>query len=151
MSGINTRRVLTGGLLAGLVFNIGESILNAGILADTMQEMTQRHNLAEMTGGVIGLFVVLGFLLSILIVWLYAAVRPRLGAGPRTASIVGAAVWFPAYAMPVVGWVAIGMISAGLGVFVAAWGLVEIVLASLAGAWLYREPVPEEAPAMPAF
>lgn len=42
-----------------------------------------------------------------------------------------------------VGWVMIGMISAGVGVVVAVWGLVEIGLASLAGAWLYREPVTE--------
>lgn len=146
MSGINMGRVLTGGLLAGLVFNIGETILNAGLLADTMQEMSQRHNLAEMTGGVIALFVVLGFLLGILLVWFYAAVRPRLGAGARTASIIGAAIWFPAYGVPVLGYVVMGMISAGLGVFIAAWGLVELVLSAIAGAWLYREPAEQPAP-----
>lgn len=152
MSGINTGRVLLGGLLAGLVFNIGESILNAGLLADTMQEMTQRHNLNELTGAHIGVFVLLGFLFGILMVWVYAAVRPRLGAGPKTAAIVGAVLWFPAYAIPVVGWSFMGMISAGLATLLAAWGLVEIVLSTIAGAWLYKEkatePVQESMPAL---
>lgn len=149
MSGINMGRVLAGGLLAGLVFNIGESILNAGLLAGTMEEMVQVHALREPTGGHIALFILLGFLFGILMVWFYAAVRPRLGAGPKTAAIVGAALWFPAYVIPVVGWAVIGMISAGLGVLIALWGLVEIVLSAVAGAWLYKEPVGEAAAGTP--
>jgi hypothetical protein len=35
--------------------------------------------------------------------------------------------------------VALGVFSSQLMVFAAVWGLVEMILASLAGAWLYQE------------
>ena len=38
--------------------------------------------------------IVIDFLIGIFIIWLYAAIRPRYGAGPETAIITGLAVWF---------------------------------------------------------
>lgn len=139
MGRINTARVLAGGLLAGLVFNVGETILNAVVLAAPMREITEAHGLREPSGGDIGIFVVLGFLLGMLMVWLYAAVRPRLGPGPKTATIVGAALWFPGYFIPAIGWVIFGLSTMNLALIVIVWGLVEMILASVAGAWLYKE------------
>ena len=39
------------------------------------------------------MFLAWGFLVGIFAVWLYAAIRPRYGAGPKTALCAGAAVW----------------------------------------------------------
>ena len=39
------------------------------------------------------MFTVWGFLVGILAIWLYAAIRPRYGAGSKTALYAGAAVW----------------------------------------------------------
>src|ERR1022692_4260888 len=44
-------------------------------------------------------FNVWGFAAGIIAVWLYAAMRPRFGPGPRTAIRAGAAVWLLAHAM----------------------------------------------------
>jgi hypothetical protein len=38
-------------------------------------------------------FVLWGFLVGIFAVWLYAAIRPRYGDGPKTALCAGAVVW----------------------------------------------------------
>jgi len=131
--------VILGGLLAGLVFNIGETILNAGILEESMKPLTEAHNLNEPTGGDIGLFVLLGFVLGIVMVWLYAAVRPRLGPGPKTAAIVGLVIWFPGSLLPAVAWVVFGLSPMNLAALAAVWGLGELVLAALAGGWVYKE------------
>lgn len=139
MGGINTGRVILGGLLAGLVFNIGETILNMFVLAAPMQEAMQAHNIAQPGGAVIGVFVVLGFVIGIVLVWLYAAVRPRLGPGPKTAGIVGVVAWFLIYPGAIIGMVSMGLLPANLVVLALVWGLVELVLAALAGGWLYKE------------
>lgn len=46
MSGINIGRVVLGGLLAGLVLNIGESILNVPILGAQMDAAMESLGLA---------------------------------------------------------------------------------------------------------
>ena len=83
--------------------------------------------------------MVLGFILGIVMTWLYAAVRPRLGPGPKTAALIGVAVWFFAYVTATVGMVAMGMTSANMAAVILAWGLAELVLAALAGGWAYKE------------
>src|SRR3970282_1205263 len=94
MTGIRMGRVLAGGLVAGLIINIGEAILNIPLAGAQMEEALQARNLPPVGGGAIAYFVVMCFLLGILIVWTYAAVRPRLGAGPKTAVTVAVLAWF---------------------------------------------------------
>ena len=139
MSGINTTRVLIGGLVTGLVINIGETLLNAVVLADEMNAITARFNLPPMTGGTIAIFVVLCFMLGILTTWLYAAIRPRFGAGAKTAALAGAAVWFAAYLFPGIGYAAMGFFPSNITALALAWGLIEVLVASVAGAYFYKE------------
>jgi hypothetical protein len=139
MSGMNTTRVLIGGLVTGLVINIGETLLNAVVLADDMNAISARFNLPPMTGGTIAIFVVLCFLLGILTTWVYAAIRPRFGAGPKTAALAGTAVWFAAYLFPGVTNAAIGFFPSGITALALAWGLIEILVGSVAGAYFYKE------------
>jgi hypothetical protein len=79
------------------------------------------------------------FIVGILTVWLYAAIRPRYGPGPKTAIYAGLTVWFLAYLRSRLGLVALGVFSTGLMAFAVLWAFVEMILASLAGAWLYKE------------
>ena len=139
MSGINTGRVLLGGLLAGLVINIGEFILNMFVLGSRMEEFYERLNLEQPGGGAMAMFVVMGFVIGITTVWVYAAARPRLGAGPQAAVLAAIPIWIAGWLLPIIGYVAQGMATTGLGVLAGAWGLVELILASVAGAWLYTE------------
>jgi hypothetical protein len=146
--GMNMARVILGGLAAGLVINIGEFILNVGILGSSMESAMARLNLPPVGGSAMAMFVILGFALGIATVWLYAAIRPRYGIGPRTALCAGAMVWFLAYLYPSVGMAAMGMFSTNLILVGVVWGLAEILVAAMAGAWLYTEaPVPSRIPA----
>jgi hypothetical protein len=139
VAGIRTARVLVGGLVAGLIINIGETILNIPLAGAALEEALKSRNLPPIGGGAIAYFVIMCFLLGIVMVWTYAAIRPRLGAGPKTALIVGALAWFMTLAWSGGSQVAMGIMPLKLTVLGLAWGLGEMMIASLAGAKLYRE------------
>ncbi|UCC73574.1 MAG: hypothetical protein JSV86_03150 [Gemmatimonadota bacterium] len=139
MGKINVARVIFGGLLAGLVINISEFVLNMAVMARSMELAFRELDLPPPGGGVLAVYTVVGFLLGIATVWLYAGIRPRFGPGPTTAVIAGFVVWLLAYAWRLLDIGTIGLFDPGLLVLPAAWGLVEIVLAALAGGWLYQE------------
>ena len=139
MAGIQMGRVIAGGLVAGLIVNIGETILNVPLAGAAMEQALQARNLPPVGGGAIAYFVVMCFLLGILIVWTYAAVRPRLGPGPKTAMIVGLLAWFMTLVWSGGSQVAMGVMPLKLTLLGLAWGLGEFVIASVVGARLYRE------------
>ena len=65
----------------------------------------------------------------------------------RTALCAGSAVWFFAYLYPSIG-IAVPRFPADLMTLATIWGLVELLVAAVAGAWLYEEaprPVPATA------
>lgn len=139
MGQINSGRVLLGGLVAGVVINIGEYLLNGVILANYYVEVTTGLGVPQMSNATIGVYVLLAFVIGLVSVWLYAAVRPRLGPGVGTALKVALAVWFFAYVMQVAGYWGLGIMNTRMAVGVIAWGLVEMTLGITAGAWVYRE------------
>jgi hypothetical protein len=79
------------------------------------------------------------FIYGLMAVWLYAAIRPRFGAGPKTALYAGVGVWVLGNLLPSVNWGPRGIVPGHLFVIAVMVGLVEIVVATEAGAWLYRE------------
>ena len=139
MGKINYTRVFTGGLLAGLVINIVEAISGI-IFMDEMKAVLEAHDLSmNESAGMMVFWVIYAFILGILAVWLYASIRSRYGAGPKTAVIAGLAFWVIGYLFPIIGWSSIGLFSTLMLTYWAISGLVEIVIASLIGAWIYKE------------
>lgn len=135
-----------GGLAAGLVINVSEGILNAVVLADDWaQVMAAMGKPAEFSGGQIALFNVMGFALGIAMVWLYAAIRPRYGAGAKTAICAGCATWTLSTLLPSIGQVAMSLFPSNLIAIGLVWSLVEMIVAGLVGGWLYREAAPAAA------
>jgi hypothetical protein len=142
MSKINLSRMLLGGLLAGLIMNVGEAILHAGFLGDETEILYQTLRVPPPSPGInTAILIAMTFLLGITGIWLYAAIRPRFGAGPRTALLAGIAVWILAHLWSGVylGEGYAGIITARLAWLPVGWGLAEAIFAILAGAWLYRE------------
>lgn len=139
MGRINAARMVLGGLVAGVVINLGEFLLNGPVAGERFEAAMAEFGVAAPEGGAIALFVLFGFLMGIVGVWLYAAMRPRYGEGPATAIRAGLAAWFFAYAIPVAGYAVMGMIDGGLMTLVLVWGLIEIPLALVAGAYFYQE------------
>lgn len=141
MGKINVVRVILGGLLAGLVIDVSQSVLNLVVIADSMELAMREFNMAPPGGSTIAVYMVVGFLLGIVTIWIYAAIRPRFGPGPKAAVLAGFVVWLLAYLWRFLDVGLAGLFDPGLLVLPAVWGLVEIVVAALAGAWLYQEAV----------
>lgn len=139
MGNINLGRVIAGGLLAGLVINISETVLNLFVVAADMEAALKARNLPPLGMSPIVGFIVFSFLLGMAMVWLYAAMRPRLGAGVKTAVITGVVVWLLAYAYSGFGMMFMGFFPTGLLIFTLVWGLAEVVVGAVAGAWAYKE------------
>ena len=138
MGKINIARVILGGLLAGLVMNVGEYILNIYVMAEQSSSILARLGLPPIGTNQIIVFFGLGFVIGIVLIWLYAGIRPRFGAGIKTAIIAGVTVWL--LGLPsAVGDVIVGIVPANVLLLGAAWGLVETSIAAAAGAWLYQE------------
>ncbi len=140
MPRINWGRALVGGIVAGVIW---------GTLYAPVHPLVEVHDslgrpvlpITPFTGAtpvMLVLVVCNGFVQGITTVWLYAAIRPRFGPGPKTAVIAGFAVWF------LVSWVHITWASftgTRLAAVVSpiAANLPLVLLAGMAGAWLYKE------------
>lgn len=136
---INIGRVLLGGLVTGLILNIGEWVLNGIVLAKDMKEFFTKCRLPEPGPSFLVIAIGITFVLGIVIVLGYAAIRSRFGPGPRTAIYAALFAWFGVYLYQNAIGYGLGIVPARLLVIALAWGLVEYILATLAGAALYKE------------
>ena len=139
MGKINYGRAILGGLLAGLVINIGEFVLNEVLFKKQMEEMVKQHNLPTPGAPFIATAVLLTFIMGIIIVITYAMIRTRLGPGPKTAICAGLTFWFAVYVYSgVINSILFG-IEPGLMAIALVWGVAEYAIGALAGAWLYKK------------
>jgi hypothetical protein len=141
MASINTGKVVAGGLLAGLVANAIDFVTNTYILAPDWQALATAHNMdpAAMTSpAVAGTWVAIDFLFGILLVWTYAAMRPRLGAGPKTAILAGLAIYLSA-TLVVFGFTMMGLLTMTMFAKGSIASIVSTLAASVAGAAVYKE------------
>jgi len=139
MNRINLGRVVIGGLLAGLIINVGEFILNGVLLEAKMNAALAALNKPPISPNMIVWFVLFGFGLGCMLVWAYAAIRPRFGAGVKTAVCASTLVWGLSYLYPNLFMVIIGLFPTDIMVMATVWGLVESIVAGVAGAWAYTE------------
>ena len=141
MTGINTGKVIAGGLLAGLVANAIDFVTNTYIMAADWQAFAAAHNMdpAAMTSpAVAGTWIAIDFLFGILLVWTYAAIRPRFGAGAQTAIYAGLAVYV-APTLVLLGFTMMGMMTMAMFVKGSVAAIVSTLAASIAGASMYKE------------
>ncbi|HYW70927.1 MAG TPA: hypothetical protein VE961_07835 [Pyrinomonadaceae bacterium] len=139
MTKINYGRVLLGGLVAGLIINAGEFVLNAILLGPHIEADMKRMNLTPPGGGFAALAVGLTFIFGVLAILIYAMARARFGPGPRTALLVSVVLWFCLYAYSGTINMLLINVPPKLVLMILAWGIVEYPLGILTGAALYKE------------
>ena len=141
---LNRQKLLIGGLAAGLVLNIIDFLTNAMILSARMQADANAFKaglgdqMAAMGGGQIAVYVFFDFIVGLLLVWTYAAIRPRFGPGAKTAAYVGL-LFFVFGMILTYGYKEMGIMSPGLWWSYTAIWFVNLQLASMVGGWLYSE------------
>lgn len=139
MGKINWGRVVLGGLVAGVVLNVFDYVLYGVLLADDFKAALQALGKPAMSGSLTAWFVFLDFVYGIFAVFLYAAMRPRFGAGPKTAIIAGLAIWFLAFLLHGAGEMPLGLFPNRLYVIPIIVGIVELPLATATGGKVYQE------------
>ena len=139
MGKINMGRVILGGLLAGLIINIGEFLLNMPILGTQWNEALQSLNRPTMGDQIPVFLIILVFALGIVTVWIYAAIRPRFGPGPLTAITAGLLVWGLVSLYVSASMLPLNLFPGRLLLYATIWEFFELPIAALAGAWVYRE------------
>ena len=139
---INASKVVVGGLAAGLVANVIGYVAFGMLLGPRMEAeaVAVAPALAGrgMTGSAIVTQVVFAFIIGILVVWLYAAMRPRLGAGARTAIYAGLVVWLCGFLFHI-DWLIAGLASTTTYALATVAGLAQILPAAWVGAMTYKE------------
>ena len=141
---INRQKLVLGGLAAGLVLNIIDFLSNGVIFSARMQADANAFKaglgdqMAAMGGGQIAIYVFFDFIIGFLLVWTYAAIRPRFGPGPRTAVYAGL-VFFVIGLITTYGYKTIGVMSSGLWWSYTALWFINLLLAAVVGAAVYKE------------
>ncbi len=139
MGKINRGRVVVGGLLAGLVLNLLDFLVNGVWLSNDWNAAMQALGKGQMDAALIKWFVIYDFLVGIFMVWLYAAIRPRYGAGAKTAVYAGVATWLLIAFFHAIAEAPMGIFPHRLYVVTTLAALVCVPLAAVVGAWQYKE------------
>jgi hypothetical protein len=139
---MNTKKVLLGGLAAGVVLNIIDYVVLGIVLADRMKTEADAFKPGTSalmnSGGAMKIYIITDFVLGILLVWTYAAIRPRFGPGLRTASAAAILFWLLG-SLFTVGYIPMGLMSRGLWWTYGIIWLVNLLIASWVGGWVYSE------------
>lgn len=140
--GINTKRVLLGGLAAAVVLNLIDYITYDVILSARMTAAADafKPGLASvmMSGDAVVVYVITDIVFGLLLVWTYAAIRPRFGPGIGTAVTTAVVFWlFGSFinASALLN----GMMSMGLWWTTDIISLLNFVIATGVGASIYKE------------
>jgi hypothetical protein len=139
MSKINVGRVIAGGILAGIVINAFEYVLHGIVMAQEWSSVMKSLNRPDFPMQAMIWFNLAGFVTGIAAIWTYAAIRPRFGAGAKTAVIAGLLTGVTVYALSYAKPVAAGIYPFQPFAVMLAVEIVGTIFATLAGAWLYQE------------
>ena len=142
MGKINAGRVVLGGLLAGVFLYVAEFVVQGILLkaawAQAMAAIGKSSADMDMKNAMI-IYALWSLVVGIGSVWIYAAIRPRFGAGPGTAVKAGLAVWVVGSVAPTLAQVAGGIWPTWLLCTGMAAEIVLFTVAAVIGAAPYKE------------
>jgi hypothetical protein len=139
---INTSKVIAGGLVAGIVMNVGGYVGQGMLLGERMMsEMVAAAPSLEGRGmgtGALTGRILTQFAVGFLLVWLYAAMRPRFGPGMKTAALAAFVIWLCGFLF-YLDWLYLGMMSPGLYALTSLVMIVLLLIAAWVGGMIYKE------------
>ena len=139
MAHINWKRVIVGGLAAGFLYDLFEILLSPLFVGRQYEAELNaiRHTPPSAAG--YAFFIGWGFVIGLVALFFYAAVRPRFGPGPRTAACVAFGLWLVADLMPQMGQAVMGIFTFPLMIKFTLQQFFFMLATTIVGAWVYRE------------
>ena len=139
MGKMNWGRVVLCGFLTGIVWGVLYAIALPLVGRDFLTALPGfRGHFPGTSAGMRAIVMMWPLVLGISTMWLYAAIRPRYGPGPKTAALAGFAVWFFGSWVDAV-WAAMGAVPLEALVGPVAASLPIVLVAAVVGAWPYKE------------
>lgn len=135
---INLKSVFISGFVAGMIIIISGLGL-IPLVGNQMDEVLASRSLPPLSNGAMVYFAIMSIILGISMIWIYAFVQPLYKSKLKIAIIISIIVWFLSYFWSNAALVAYGFMPFKLAFIGTAWGLLELVLASIIGSKLYRE------------
>ena len=140
MGKINYGRVILGGIVGGIIMGFLDWFLNGVLMGKLWEDAMKSLNRPNAYSGAFLFWLFLVFSIGgILLVWVYAAIRPRFGAGVRTAVYAGLVAWAFAGLLTNIMNAVTGLYSPRLMLYSTLAGIVEGVVGAIVGAALYKE------------
>jgi hypothetical protein len=140
MGKINVGRWILGGLVAGVVGDIVEAICQGVWLGPSWNAAMQALGKPALTTRMIVEFNLVGLVIGLAAVWIYAGIRPRFGAGPKTAIYAGLVTWLLASLLANTFFMVIPyMYPHHLALYATIADFIACILGTVAGAALYKE------------
>jgi hypothetical protein len=150
MPKINWVRVIVGGLVATVICFFTDGLLHEKLLGADWKAVYDNLGTVPPAPHGIGLayFAVFDLSRGLLPIFLYAMMRPHCKPGPKTAALAGVVTWLALSISVPAQFIPLGFFSNALWVKAGAFQLITSIIATIAGAALYKDPVtPAESPA----
>jgi hypothetical protein len=141
MGKMNVPRIVLGGVVAGILCFIGDGVVHGVLLKDRWAQVMAnlgRTGVQEQPAHMV-YYAVYDLAKALIGVWLYAAIRPRFGPGPRTAVIAAVVTWALVIPIALLGLIPSAFFGRRFALLWSIDGLVVMVIAIVIGVWLYRE------------
>jgi len=139
---INASKVVVGGLAAGVMGNLVGYVGFGMLLGPRFEAEAAAVAPAlagrGMTTGAIVTEIVSTFVIGLLLVWLYAAIRPRFGPGSRTAIFAAMVVWVCGFLFHM-DLLIDGLVTQQTYALASLVALVQLIAAAWVGGMLYKE------------
>lgn len=137
MGKINVGKVIVGGIVAGIVMNVFDYLINNVLMKAQFDAVMAARNLDPAAMN-LATMIALDFAMGLLVVFTYAAIRTRFGAGPKTAIVAGLLVAIIANVQAAY-FVGVGFFGWDVYMPTAALATANIVISALVGGALYNE------------
>ncbi len=142
MGQINVGRLVIGGIVAGVILFVAGFIIHGAILGSRWMawQSTGHMPLAMSHAGAIVIWIIVSLVNGFTGLWIYAGIRPRYGAGAKTALIAGFLLWLAGGLATALGSFALGNLPQGIIIIGGVGALVADLIAIVGGAYFYKEP-----------
>jgi hypothetical protein len=142
MNQVNRGRIMIGGVVGGILIFLMMGLANHVFLNAAWMDWMSRYGAFlphPPTRESMVLWLLQSLLVGITGTALYAGIRPRYGAGPRTALWAGFLVWVLVYLTEMLNGMALGHLSRSILAGECVSGLVSALVGVYAGAAIYKE------------
>lgn len=142
MGKINVGRVIVCGVIAGVVCFLGDGVVHGVLLRErwaAIMAAVGRSGNGDVGSRNFGVFLIYDLLKGLIAIWIYAAIRPSSGIGPATALKAALLVWLLVIPVPMIGLLPMRFFDVRFALIWSLYGIVPIIVGTLAGAWIYRD------------